>query len=105
MSRFVLALALLAPLALAACDTTSDEEALFVPGEVLVDLKDGVGVAGFRPYVEADAELEWKGTVAEFVLLGVPEGEEEERAAMLETEASQFVAFAQPNYYVYPAGR
>lgn len=105
MSRLVLALALLAPLTLAACDTASDDEALFVPGEVLVDLKDGVGVADFRPYVEADAELEWKGTVAEFVLLGVPEGEEEERAVGLESEASRFVASAQVNSYAYPAGR
>lgn len=104
MSRLVLTFALLAPLVLAACDTASDESP-FVPGELLVDLKDGVGVADFRPYVEADANLEWKGTVAEYVLIGVPEGEEEEQAAMLETEASQFVAFAQPNYYVYPAGR
>ncbi len=106
MSRFVLALALLAPLALAACDTTSDEEALFVPGEVLVDLKDGVGVADFRRTSRRTRSLSGRGpSLSSFFSVSLRERRKKERRCWKRRRASSWRLPSPTTTCIRPGGR
>ncbi|REL33550.1 hypothetical protein DYD21_09045 [Rhodohalobacter sp. SW132] len=62
-----------------ACNTTSSEvEAEYTPGEVIIALEDGIEEADIVPRIE-EFELQWKEYFENigYALIGVPVGEEE----------------------------